>query len=244
MLLLIALASAQDAAAPHLSVAMDPTHGSYLVDGDGFAVYAFAADEGGVPTCVDACADAWPPVVADQALVAGAGVAASLMSAVERPDGTLQLAYFGLPLYRFAGDTEAGMTAGQGINDAWFLVSNYGSVIVPKKPEVVAEPADEREPIEPMLLSQMTSEGNALFSQYCSGCHGASGQGVNGPALAGADLSDDRAVLRQILRGSGHMPGFGSILTDFQAASVVTYVRGAWGNAFAPFVEEDVAQYR
>lgn len=230
-----------------INVANDPDHGSYLVDGEGMALYMFANDAEGESSCTGGCAEAWPPVLADGDVAAGAGAAASLLSTIERPDGSQQVAYSGMPLYYFANDAEAGETNGQGVNDVWFLVSNYGTAIMPPVPE--EEEAEDATAsageIEPMLLSQLTSEGNAVYAQNCAVCHGARGEGGGGgPPLDGADLSDDRSTIRQVLRGSGHMPAFGSTLDDFEIAAVVTYVRSSWGNDFAPVAEEEVASYR
>lgn len=38
-----------------------------------------------------------------------------------REDGTLQVAYNGMPLYYFANDAVAGETNGQGIGGFWFI---------------------------------------------------------------------------------------------------------------------------
>ena len=227
-----------------VNVANDPVHGSYLVDGEGMALYMFTNDADGQSACTGGCAEAWPPLLADGEVAVGPGVAASLITTIERPDGGQQVAYAGMPLYYFASDMAAGDTAGQGVNDVWYLVSNYGTAIVPPEPEEPAEAETSDEPIEPMLLSQMQSEGSAVYAQNCASCHGDNGAGVSGPPLDGGALGDDRGVIRQILRGSGHMPAFGSVLDDFQVASVVTYIRTAWGNDFAPVVEEEVASYR
>ena len=227
-----------------VNVANDATHGSYLVDGEGTPLYVFADDAEGQSTCTGACAEAWPPLLTDGEVAAGPGVAASLLSTIERPDGSQQVAYSGMPLYYFARDTVAGDPTGQGVNDVWFLVSNYGTAIVPPEPEEPVETEASDEPIDPMMLSQLQSEGNALYAQHCAACHGSNGAGVSGPPLDGGELSDDRSVIRQILRGSGHMPAFGSVLDDFDVAAVVTYIRTSWGNGFRPVAEEEVANYR
>jgi hypothetical protein len=39
------------------------------------------------------------------------------LSLVKRPDGTMQVAYKGMPLYTFAQDSSAGEANGQGIRD-------------------------------------------------------------------------------------------------------------------------------
>ena len=102
--------------------------GDVLVDVGGFVLYGFTPDEGGTPTCEDACAEAWPPVVTDSTDVP-AGLDAALFSVVERPDGSRQLAAGGWPLYRFAGDIAPGDTTGQGSGGVWFAVAPDGTLI-------------------------------------------------------------------------------------------------------------------
>ena len=49
---------------------------------------------------------------------------------IRRSDGTIQATYDGHPLYLFAGDSQPGMTGGQGINDnggLWFAVRTDGT---------------------------------------------------------------------------------------------------------------------
>ena len=43
-----------------------------------------------------------------------------------RPDGKMQVAYNGVPLYYFAADTKAGDTTGQGKAGKWFVASPTG----------------------------------------------------------------------------------------------------------------------
>lgn len=60
------------------------------------------------------------------------GVDATLLGTITRDDGTLQVTYNGWPLYLFAGDTAAGDTNGQGLDEfggLWFLVSPAGEAI-------------------------------------------------------------------------------------------------------------------
>ena len=53
-----------------------------------------------------------------------------------RPDGTMQVAYNGIPLYYFAGDTKAGDTTGQGKNGKWFVASPTGAPRPARRPLV------------------------------------------------------------------------------------------------------------
>lgn len=236
---------AQGATGTTLQSATLPDGGTYLVDGEGRSVYLFTADPKNDSTCVDACAEAWPPVLVEGELVAGSGVAATLLGTVTRADGTTQLAYFGIPLYYYASDLEPGQTNGQGVNDVWYLVSPFGSAILPPKP---AEPesvaGDTSDEVTHMELATLLGAGQTVFSQHCATCHGARGEGGVGPKLAGTALDDDRRNIRQVLFGGGHMPAFGGVLDDEQIAAVVTYIRKSWGNDFPVVTAEEVVAYR
>ena len=96
--------------------------GTWLTGFGGMTLYTFEPDSPNASTCVDDCAQAWPPftVTAAGEVEAGDGVS-GVLSTFERPDGTLQVAYDGAPLYYFANDTAVGDTNGQGLGDRWFV---------------------------------------------------------------------------------------------------------------------------
>lgn len=77
-------------------------------------------------------------------------------------------------------------------------------------------------------------DGAKLFADGCAACHQPQGQGVAGafPALAGNAFVQGPAdqVLGVVLNGRGGMPTFRNELSDEEAAAIVTYLRGAWGN--------------
>ena len=94
-------------------------------------VYLFVPDDQGDPTCVDACAQSWPPVfIADGGEVTGGdGVDDSLLGTVDHPDAGTQATYNGWPLYLFSGDSQPGDVNGQGLNEVWFVVGADGNLI-------------------------------------------------------------------------------------------------------------------
>ena len=96
--------------------------------------------------------------------------------------------------------------------------------------------------------AQAAANGEQLFVQNCSACHQKNGLGVPGafPALAGdafAQGEPDR-VAGLLLHGRGGMPSFSGDLSDVQIATVLTYVRSAWGNHAAPIAVATVAKVR
>ena len=112
-------------AGPELGV-VGVSFGGVLTNEDGRTIYVFARDEGETSSCYDECATAWPPVSANYS--AGAGIDASLGSTL-RTDGMEQLTVNGRPVYLFSGDSQAGDTNGQGLNQAWFVLGIDGEPI-------------------------------------------------------------------------------------------------------------------
>lgn len=108
--------------------------GQVLVDGQGRALYLFAADKTKDSTCYDACAKAWPPFLADRGATVDAmqGVSASLAGTTTRTDGSVQVTYNGHPLYYFEGDTKPGEINCQAVVNfgaAWYVVDPSGNAI-------------------------------------------------------------------------------------------------------------------
>ena len=100
------------------------TVGSYLTGEGGKTLYTFKPDSANTSTCTAGCATAWPPFTASaqDTLKAGAGVSGKLTT-FARPDGTMQVAYNGVPIYYFSGDAKAGETNGQGVIGKWFVAA-------------------------------------------------------------------------------------------------------------------------
>ena len=102
--------------------------------------------------------------------------------------------------------------------------------------------------------------GAGLYEKHCAACHGAAGQGVAGayPALAGnrAVQAADPVNLVQIVLRGGYapvtrsnpqpfgMPPFLLLLGDAEVASLLSYLRSAWGNRAAPVSDLAVGQLR
>jgi predicted lipoprotein with Yx(FWY)xxD motif len=108
----------------------DSDLGQILTATDGLTVYLFEPDAQDTPTCIDSCAEQWPPVTVDDAsqISAGEGLDASLLDTVDHPEG-IQVSYNGWPLYFFAGDSAPGDTNGQGQGGVWYVVDPTGNPI-------------------------------------------------------------------------------------------------------------------
>ncbi len=126
-------ATASNAAAT--GTVVKTTHGSrgtYLTDGSGRALYLWMADSHGRSHCTGACAQAWPPLITRGKPTAAGGVSGGKLTTVARAGGARQVVYNGHPLYRFAGDTGPGSTAGQGSDGfgaRWWLVAPAGAAL-------------------------------------------------------------------------------------------------------------------
>jgi len=103
--------------------------------------------------------------------------------------------------------------------------------------------------------------GKARYEQVCGLCHGVDGMGKpnQAPPLAGSEWVDTKGFQRlaQIplagvngpLAVKGQtwnlsMPAMGAAMSDADLASVLTYIRNAWGNHGAPVTAADVKALR
>jgi len=103
-----------------------------LVNSAGRTLYHDGAEKQNTVKCLAACAKEWLPLVVTVGAkpVAGAGVMASKLGVLKRPDGKMQVTYAGLPLYLYAGDSKAGDVNGQGVGGIWHVIAPSGSVIM------------------------------------------------------------------------------------------------------------------
>jgi predicted lipoprotein with Yx(FWY)xxD motif len=88
--------------------------GRVLADRKGMTLYTFDRDEAFESRCKARCAQNWPPLEArkkDERI--------GRFLAIERPDGTVQWTYGGMPLYRWSKDKEEGDTSGHGLAGVW-----------------------------------------------------------------------------------------------------------------------------
>ncbi|MCD2196654.1 hypothetical protein LQ327_25110 [Actinomycetospora endophytica] len=113
---------------PNLATKQTPL--GLVATSDGFTVYEYTKDTNKPPkaTCTDACATAWPPVLAGDTPWLK-GVSAEKVGSVDRPDGTKQLTLNGWPLYRYAKDTKPGDTTGNGVGGTWKALGPEGKPV-------------------------------------------------------------------------------------------------------------------
>jgi predicted lipoprotein with Yx(FWY)xxD motif/plastocyanin len=106
-----------------ITVKHDEKLGDILADSKGMTVYLFTKDtKENESTCVDKCLAAWPPVTATGDVTLASGVEGTLTT-FKRADGTMQVAYNGIPLYYFAKDKDDEDAYGQNVGGVWFAVA-------------------------------------------------------------------------------------------------------------------------
>jgi predicted lipoprotein with Yx(FWY)xxD motif len=98
--------------------AHNKTWGTILTLGTGVTVYRLTADGKNKSVCSGTCAKIWPPVVLAPGQKTPAGNGVSGLGTIKRSNGSLQVTYKGVPLYRFIGDHKAGQATGN-IKDTW-----------------------------------------------------------------------------------------------------------------------------
>ena len=118
-------------------------------------------------------------------------------------------------------------------------------------------------PAAPLALfdaERLVKQGEKVYRQHCADCHGADGRGVPGvyPPLDGnvsvTEPSGINAIRVVLLGGFApatdanprpySMPPYAQQLDDVDVASVVSYIRRAWGNRAGAVSPQDVSRYR
>jgi len=114
-----------------IQIGWNEIYGDYLVGPGGMTVYIFYDDAPGLSNCYGRCAVNWPPLLLPNGhnLSAGYGVPGEL-GTILRQDGTRQITYNGYPLYYWKDDKYPGETNGQGIDEAWFIVTPVNKLTV------------------------------------------------------------------------------------------------------------------
>jgi predicted lipoprotein with Yx(FWY)xxD motif len=134
----VCVSLAAGAALPTVKTAKVPALGKVVVSASGRTLYHYTDESRGKVACAGACAKLWPPLLLKAGMkpVAGAGIVASKLGTLKRPDGTSQVTYGGLGLYLYMGDKKAGDTNGEGIESSWYAVSPAAKIV--KEPAAAA----------------------------------------------------------------------------------------------------------
>jgi predicted lipoprotein with Yx(FWY)xxD motif len=102
--------------------------GTVLSSPSGLTLYRLKTEANGKIECTGGCASTWPPLLAASGKVPAASAdVAGHLGTIDRPDGSLQVTFDGMPLYTYSGDSGPGQAKGQGIGGVWFAVSTSGA---------------------------------------------------------------------------------------------------------------------
>ncbi|WP_248961872.1 COG4315 family predicted lipoprotein [Sphaerisporangium perillae] len=107
-------------------------YGKILVGENGHTLYMFDKDKDDTPSCYDACAVAWPPLLTLSKPKAGPGVMENLLGTATRKQGEKQVTYNKHPLYYYSGDKNPGEYNGQGKSESggkWYVVGPDGKKV-------------------------------------------------------------------------------------------------------------------
>jgi predicted lipoprotein with Yx(FWY)xxD motif len=102
--------------------------GAVLQSPTGFTLYHLKTEGVGKVTCTGDCAMTWPPLIAASGKVPAASPdVASRLGTIERPEGSMQVTFDGMPLYTYIGDSAPGQANGQGVGGVWFAITTSGA---------------------------------------------------------------------------------------------------------------------
>ena len=104
--------------------------GKILTDAQGRTLYLFTKDQTGSSSCTGACLGVWPAFDSNGAAQAGGGASPTLLGTAS--GNATQVTYNGHPLYYYVGDSKAGDTNGQDLNQfggSWYVVSPAGAQV-------------------------------------------------------------------------------------------------------------------
>jgi predicted lipoprotein with Yx(FWY)xxD motif len=130
-------------AGPVVKTASNATLGAtVLAAANGMTLYRLSGEEHGKFICTSsACTQVWHPLAAPTSGTPSGAVGS--LATVNRPDGTMQVAYKGMPLYTFTGDQRPGDAKGEGLKDVgtWNAIKTGASGTPAAKTAPPSEPA-------------------------------------------------------------------------------------------------------
>jgi len=130
------------------------------------------------------------------------------------------------------------------------------AVYLKSLPEAARKTQRPRVGLAPSAIPIVMSAGQQVYEDHCARCHGDNGKPESNvaPALANSrivNMNPSIDAIRMVLYG-GYAPGtqlnprpfgmppFYPTLSSEQIASVLTYIRGSWGNGSPPILPDDV----
>ncbi len=147
-----------------LMVVDNTKFGKIVADGNGMTLYMYPNDTNNpsASNCYDACAQRWPPLLAD----AGGkydlqgDLDPKLFGTTTRKDNTMQVTFNGWPLYYWANDKKPGDTFGFGVGDIWWVMTPDGSIITAPTTVAIDVPLAAGRDGDQTGTARLTSKGN------------------------------------------------------------------------------------
>jgi len=145
-----------DTTTPSAGIMISQTSlGSIITDDRGMSLYTFDTDVTGISKCNGKCAVTWPPLITSGSGLDSIPVALiSDISNIQRDDGTTQIAYKGMPLYYYIGDSNPGDMKGDGIGGIWHI-----AMINTNQPTTTAKASTQPTTTQPAATQLTTTTG-------------------------------------------------------------------------------------
>lgn len=126
-----AAATNAGAASQPVKLVTDAKYGEVLETASGMPLYTYNKDTAGKSNCTGGCLSEWPALAASGSAAPAVVGATGTFSLITRGDGTMQVAYNGLPLYTFVDD-KPGQVTGDGQDG--FAVAKVSAASAPASP--------------------------------------------------------------------------------------------------------------
>lgn len=142
------------------------------------------------------------------------------------------------------------MNTGAGLKLALAAVGVAGALGLAAAGPITMAPAPQQQALVQLAQAAdpgLMRDGGPLYSRQCAVCHGANGQGGDGPKLVGNDgMKNAGGVASQILNGAVEhgMPPFADVLKDNEIAAITTYIMNSWGNNYGSITPAAVGSLR
>lgn len=169
-----------------------------------------------------------------------------------------------LGLLKVAGAEDRVIYSGKEVDEVLLgSQSEAGSVSSRRESELKEQIATEikANPTIAGLTKEMQMEkGKQIYMQNCFACHLPKGEGMAGvfPPLAKSDflMADRERAIRVVLKGlngkivvngttyNSAMPPQQDVLTEDQAADVLTYVTNSWGNSATAYTVDEIRRVK
>ena len=219
------------------------------------------------------CGECHTPRNLLQGMSMGSYLKGAVIEGIEAPDITEEgLARMGFDPLSLASFMKTGLSAQGSMTNQMFEVVHFSTQYMREEDlkamaaylfdldQIPHEMALSPAPTPVSVPSQVAASARATYVNLCSGCHGASGQGIPHVAVPlstniSPRLTSPRNLIHAVLHGipaqrfpglerMEPMPGFADMLDDKAVADLANWMRGQWGGQQPNVTAGDVAKVR